>query len=377
MKLFCFAVGVDSRNEGDRLMSSLSSESNSADGLGSATHVSLVSATTAADETDSRLAEIKALMLKLAAGRRFERLGAIVQEHLFTGGKRLRARLALSSMDALGAPTEASIGWAAACELLHNATLIHDDLQDSDPVRRGHFTVWVRHGQSQAINAGDLLLMLPYLALEYMECSDGTKWHLTRAIARRAEDTVRGQSLEMCLLDSGQWDWQSYSDASCGKTSALMVLPVEGAALLAGRDPVTSEAIADAFKPLGLLFQIQDDVLDLYGDKGRGEPGGDIREGRVSALVSEHLRIRPEDKSWLIKLLAKPRDETSDREVELAAERFKAAGTLDAVLDRIRNLADGVKNAEVLLAEQKLRDVALCLIERSLQPIRFLMEDIR
>lgn len=328
----------------------------------------------ASDATDLRLAEIKALMLKLAAGRRFERLGAIVQEHLFTGGKRLRAKLALASMDALEAPPEAAVGWAAACELLHNASLVHDDLQDSDPVRRGHFTVWVRHGQAQAINAGDLLLMLPYVALEHVDCSDAARWHLTRAIARRAEDTVRGQSLEMCLLDSGQWDWQSYVDASCGKTSALMVLPVHGAALLAGRAPEVAEALADAFKPLGLLFQIQDDVLDMYGDKGRGEPGGDVREGRVSALVSEHLRLHPGDEKWLVGILAKAREETSARDIERVAERFRSAGTLDAVIDRIRTLTDEVESSEVLAAEPGLRAVALQLIQRSLDPIRFLME---
>lgn len=339
--------------------------------------VPTVSGTESSDsgEADPRLAEIKALMLKLAAGRRFERLGAIVQEHLFTGGKRLRAKLAIASMDALGGPSEAVAGWAASCELLHNASLVHDDLQDSDPVRRGHFTVWVRHGRSQAINAGDLLLMLPYVALEHVSCTDATRWQLTRAVASRAEDTVRGQSLEMCLLESGQWDWGSYSDASCGKTSALMVLPVHGAALLAGRDPDTAEALADAFRPLGLLFQIQDDVLDLYGDKGRGEPGGDLREGRVTALVSEHLRICPEDEKWLVGLLAKSREETTGRDIERVAERFRASGTLDAVLDRIRDLARGVDESEILATEPGLHAVARKLIERSLEPIQSLMQE--
>lgn len=325
-------------------------------------------------DADPRLAEIKALMLQLAAGRRFERLGAIVQEHLFTGGKRLRARLALASLDALGAPEEASVAWAAACELLHNATLVHDDLQDSDPVRRGHFTVWVRHGQAQAINAGDLLLMLPYVALEHVPCEDGLRWHLTRAIARRSEDTVRGQSLEMCLLEGGQWDWASYADAACGKTSALMVLPVHGAALLAGRDPEAAERLADAFRPLGLLFQIQDDVLDLYGDKGRGEAGGDVREGRVSALVSEHLRRVPEDEKWLVSILAKGRDETSSRDIERVANRFRESGTLDAVLERIEGLIRDIATSDALASEPGLAKVASQLAAMCLEPIAHLME---
>ncbi|MEO1336111.1 MAG: polyprenyl synthetase family protein, partial [Myxococcota bacterium] len=170
--------------------------------------------TPASAAEEEPLEAVKAMMLKLAAGRSFERLGAIVQEHLFTGGKRLRAKLALASLDALDGPSEAAIPWAAACELLHNATLVHDDLQDGDPVRRGRFAVWVRHGQAQAINAGDLLLMLPFIALEHVPANDSVRWQLSRAIARRAEQTVRGQSLEMCLLHSGRWDWESYAEAA-------------------------------------------------------------------------------------------------------------------------------------------------------------------
>lgn len=332
-----------------------------------------VRATGRAWPAEDRLEDVKALMLKLAAGQRFERLGAIVQEHLFTGGKRLRARLALSACDALSAPESASVPWAAACELLHNATLIHDDLQDGDKVRRGHFAVWVRHGQAQAINAGDLLLMLPYVALEHVEVEAAVRWHLAQAIARRAEQTVRGQSLEMCLLHGGMLDWAHYADASIGKTSALMTLPVHGAALIAGRSPEQAAALADRFQNLGLLFQVQDDVLDLFGDKGRESRGGDVREGKVSALVVEHLRLHPEDHKWLINILATPRDETSEREVETVARAFEQQGALEAVLDRLRGLAQETANDPLLMGEPALRTVALELVEHSLLPVRHLM----
>lgn len=325
------------------------------------------------DADHERLEAVKAFMLKLAAGQRFERLGAMVQEHLYTGGKRLRARLALASTRALGGDQDLSVAWAAACELLHNASLIHDDLQDHDPVRRGHFAVWVRHGQAQAINAGDLLLMLPFIALEHVPVSAGHRWELARAVARRAEQTVRGQSLEMCLLHAGRWDWDSYAEAATGKTSALMALPVHGAALLAGRAPEESERLADCFQQVGLLFQIQDDVLDLYGDKGRGELGGDVREGRVSALVAEHLSLHPEEQSWLVEILSRPRDQTTDREVEAVARRFERGGALDATLQRIRDIREVVAGSEVLAPEPGLRAVALELCARSLVPIAPLM----
>ena len=320
------------------------------------------------------LEAVKALMLKLAAGRSFERLGAIVQEHLFTGGKRLRAKLALASIDALGGPADVAVPWAAACELLHNATLVHDDLQDGDPVRRGRFAVWVRHGQAQAINAGDLLLMLPFIALEHVPVRGEIRWQLARAVARRAEQTVRGQSLEMCLLHSGRWDWDSYAEAATGKTSALMALPVHGAAVLAGQDPERAEALSNCFKRLGLLFQIQDDVVDLYGDKGRAEKGCDIREGAVTALVAEHLRLHPGDKDWLVDILAKPRDETTDAEVDAVTERFRTEGALDAVIDRIRSIQAEITAAPILLEEPQLHQVALQLVAMSLKPIRHLLK---
>ncbi len=327
-----------------------------------------------AAERSEALDQARALMFQLAAGDRFERLGAIVQEHLFTGGKQLRSRLALASAHALGGSDESAAGWAAACELLHNATLVHDDLQDGDAIRRGHFTVWVRHGQAQAINAGDLLLMLPFIAVEHVDVPDAIRWHLCRAIARRSEQTVRGQSQEMGLLPGGQWDWESYAEAAKGKTSALFALPVHGAALIAGRSPEDAESLAEPFRDVGLLFQIQDDVVDLFGDKGRGERGGDLREGRVTALVAEHLRLHPGDTKELVGLLSQSREATTDASVEAWATRFERGGALRSVNGRIANLRARVEGAPHLAGEPALLHVAKSLIQRSLRPIEHIVE---
>lgn len=315
------------------------------------------------------LAAVKALMLHLAAGERFERLGAIVQEHLFANGKGLRGRLAMSALDALGANPCHRVPWAAACELLHNATLIHDDVQDGDVWRRGHYAVWVRHGKAQAINAGDLLLMLPYIALEHLDTDDATRWRLSRAIARRAEKTVRGQSHEMSLLGTKQWTWPAYVAAASGKTSALFALPVEGAALLAGRDPVEAECVADCFEDVGLLFQMQDDVIDLYGDKGRCAPGNDIREGCVSALVVEHLTRHPEDEEEVITILARDRDDTTDADVAMLTRRFQEGGALDGVLDRIDRIASRTIDDPIFQRVTELQPVVRKILDQALAPL--------
>src|SRR5690606_18221861 len=109
-------------------------------------------------------------------------------------------------------------------------------------------------GTAQAINAGDLALMLPYVALEHVEASGDVRWSLARALARGAEDVVRGQASELDLLATRRLDWESYADSVMGKTAALFSLPVHGAALIAGRDDASAAALADAFRPIGLLF---------------------------------------------------------------------------------------------------------------------------
>lgn len=318
---------------------------------------------------DAEMDQVEALMSRLATGSRLERLGAMSQEHLRAGGKRIRARLVVAAADALGVDREAAIGWAAAVELLHNATLIHDDVQDGDRMRRGRPTAWVRHGIAQAINAGDLMLMLPFLAVGHVHADDATRWRLCEALARRASDTVRGQAEELELLDKGRLDTESFDRAVAGKTGALIALAVEGAAHIAGRAPDEARELGDAFLHLGTLFQIQDDVVDLFGDKGRGRGGCDIEEGKVSALVVAHVALHPEDRPWLLALLSTPRADTSPEMVNQAIERFVSGGALRRVLDRIAHLEGRTTVDPQLNREPALRAIASDLARLAILPI--------
>ena len=326
--------------------------------------------------TSSGLEEVEDLMLRMATGERLDRLGLVVREHLLAGGKRLRARLALAAAEALGVPRHEAVAWAAACELLHNATLIHDDLQDGDRYRRGQLATWARYGAAQAINAGDLLLMLPYAVLEHVPVSADRKWFLAQALARHAELVVRGQAAELDLLPMGRLDWEGYRSSVEGKTAALFSLPVEGAAIIAGWAPERATLLGNTFAPIGTLFQVQDDVLDLYGDKGRDVPGSDIREGKVSALVVEHLRLHPEERAWLVGLLTTPRDETAEHDVVEAIRRFADGGALQSVWDRMAQIEDMVIDADVLTEQSRLQACATELIAMALMPIRHVSPEL-
>ncbi|MBX2801579.1 MAG: polyprenyl synthetase family protein [Myxococcales bacterium] len=305
--------------------------------------------------------DVEEAMLRLAVGVRPEFTGAMVCQHLSTGGKRLRARLALAAAAALGIPRQSLVPWAAAVEVLHNATLAHDDIQDGDWLRRDEPTLWVRHGLGQAINAGDLMLMLPTIAVADLDVDDATRWALAHALAVRSAATVRGQSQEMALLEDEALGWSTYIEAVDGKTGQLLALPVEGAALVAGRSVAQSRALADAFRTLGVLFQLRDDLLDLYADKGR-VPGGDLREGKVSALVVAHLELHP-NSTWLLELLRTPAAHTSDDAIEAAIASFVEGGAVQRVLERIEELGHEVRTSPILAAEPHLHGLALELAD--------------
>jgi geranylgeranyl diphosphate synthase type I len=254
---------------------------------------------------------------------------------------------------------------------LHNATLVHDDIQDQDTTRRGNPTLWVNHGVAQAINAGDFLLMLPFLALaEFPAASRGD---LSIAVASAATRTVRGQVEEMGMREAGRLDWEAYISAASGKTGALVALPAEGSALLAGRPPSEAQAVADTFANIGLLFQIQDDVVDLFGDKGREASGSDILEGKVSALVVELLTRRPTVRGEVLAILDKPRASTTRADVARMEHLFRESGALAAVLGRLVQIQSEVRSAPVIQADPNLAAVAELLLKLALAPVAHLL----
>lgn len=297
-------------------------------------------------------------------------LGRIAWEHVSTGGKRLRARLAVSAVQALGGSADIGVAWGVACELLHNASLIHDDVQDGDRYRRGEEALWVRHGVPQAINAGDLCIALAYSAIGRVPAHDALRWRLTEVVATSSRAIVEGQAAEMRLLAAGAPSWGDYAACVEGKTSALFCLPIEGAALIAGRSPGEAAALAGACRPIGLLFQIQDDILDLYGDNGRDMPGSDVAQpGKATALVVEHLRLHPGDRDWLFGILATPREQTSREVVELVIERFARGGALRATWERIDDIRDGLSHPGFLREEPALRDLVHRFVAAALRPV--------
>jgi geranylgeranyl pyrophosphate synthase len=328
-------------------------------------------------QMDEQLAQVSSLMASVLGEVSGDVTQKMASEHLAGGGKRLRARLAIAATKALGGSAADALVWAAACELLHNGTLVHDDLQDGDRVRRDQPTVWARYGMEQAVNVGDFLLIVPYLALGRLEADGRIRWELARALAEHTVAAIRGQALEFESKRTKDTRWSTYERVVTLKTSALFELPAHGAAVLSGLSRDRARKLSGVFHRLGLLFQMQDDVLDLFGNKGRGSVGSDIAEGKLSALVVEHLALVPSDGPWLLGVLQLPREQTSTAEITKAIDRFRNGGAFAAVLANIHHEAAQIGEAARAVCEPALAAVAHDLVETVMEHVRDISESSR
>lgn len=183
-------------------------------------------------------------------------------------GKRFRPLLLLLTCVAAGGPWEKALPAAAAVELLHNFSLIHDDIQDDSPLRRGRVTVWKKWGIPQAINTGDAMLTLAHLALLRLNNSVSSDTVITAVnlLQGTCFKLTQGQHLDMAFETRSQVSLDEYWQMVEGKTAALISTCAELGALIAGAN-ITSQQHYKIFGfYLGLAFQVQDDLLGIWGD---------------------------------------------------------------------------------------------------------------
>ncbi|MEL6360610.1 MAG: polyprenyl synthetase family protein [Pseudomonadota bacterium] len=190
-------------------------------------------------------------------------------EHLESGGKRIRARLSLSAALSLELPSSEAISIASACELIHNASLVHDDIQDKSETRRGALTLCARYGNDIAICAGDLLISAAYAALAQTN-SLSTSLLIGRAHKRIAE-VISGQCKDLTLQANAQTDVETYQTIATLKSAPLLALPLELPLIQAGH--LGSCSLVDkASKMFALAYQMADDIEDVTNDARLGRP---------------------------------------------------------------------------------------------------------
>ncbi|GAB1420977.1 polyprenyl synthetase family protein [Anaerolineales bacterium] len=183
-------------------------------------------------------------------------------------GKRLRPSLLLLINEVLGGSWEDALPAATAVELLHNFSLIHDDIQDASEMRHNRLTVWKHWGIPNAINAGDAMFTLAYKALSLLQGSvkDETLISIWKIFNQTNIELTRGQHLDMRFETLAVVEVDDYISMIKGKSAFLLATCAQIGALIAGKEESVSQHLHDFGIAIGIAFQIRDDILGIWGD---------------------------------------------------------------------------------------------------------------
>lgn len=211
------------------------------------------------------------------------------------GGKRIRPVMCLMGNELFDEIHSDSWELATAIELFHNFTLIHDDIMDEAPLRRGMETVHMKYGLSTALLAGDVMLIKAY---DYLNKIQPQYLHrIIHLFNKTAREVCEGQQMDMDFEQSSSVSLDDYIHMISLKTSVLLAASLEMGAIIGGASEGNCKHLYEFGKNLGIAFQVQDDYLDAFGDpeKFGKDVGGDIRQNKKTFLMLHALEVANQD----------------------------------------------------------------------------------
>lgn len=285
------------------------------------------------------------------------------------GGKLIRPALAMLSAEAAWADAEVGVPGGVAVELVHNYSLLHDDIIDGDLERHHRPTVWAVWGAGPAIVAGDALAVL---AQQVLLEAGPTGAAATSLLAEATARMIEGQADDIAFESRRSVSVEECVAMCAAKTGALLGAAASIGAVLAGAPDATVGALRDFGSHLGLAFQAVDDLLGIWGDPARtGKPAGnDLRRRKKSLPVVAALAAGGDDADELLDLLDGPADEPlDDGAVERAAWLVESCGGREWARTRAKSHLDGALGAleRVRLSplpHRALADIAVYVVER-------------
>ncbi len=235
--------------------------------------------------------------------------------------KRVRPALCLMGSEVFGDVNEDSFHSAAAIELFHNFTLIHDDIMDEAPLRRGNATVHTKYGLTAGILSGDIMLIRAYEELAKVSKHQADVLHLFNTTAR---EVCEGQQLDMDFEKRNDVSVEEYINMIALKTSVLLACSLKMGALLSSADKTDADQLYAFGKNLGLAFQLQDDYLDAFGDANKvgKQVGGDIKANKKTFLLIKAIELTKDNPERIGQLLKSD----ADTKVEEMLDVYKEAG---------------------------------------------------
>ena len=269
------------------------------------------------------------------------------------GGKRIRPVLCLMGNELFGDIKDDAWKVATAIELFHNFTLIHDDIMDKAPLRRGMQTVHYKYGDSTALLSGDVMLIVAYEYLNKINPS-----YLQRIISlfnQTAKQVCEGQQLDMDSEKISSVKLDDYLQMIELKTSVLLAASLEMGAIIGGAGAHNCKHLYEFGRNLGIAFQIQDDYLDAFGDpqKFGKDVGGDIRQNKKTFLLLHALEVANDAQQTEINELL---SSESENKVERMLTIYKACN--------VDEWAKELKEKYMKTAMQHLEDMAVISVRK-------------
>ena len=282
------------------------------------------------------------------------------------GGKRVRPVLCLMGNEMFDDIRDDAWHVATAIELFHNFTLIHDDIMDKAPLRRGMPTVPARFGENTALLAGDVMLVTAYeelnkIQLHYLQ-------PILHLFNRTAKEVCEGQQMDMDFEVREDVAMDEYLQMIALKTSVALAASLQTGAILGGAGERNQQLLYEFGKKIGIAFQVQDDYLDAFGDPSKfgKQVGGDILSNKKTFLMLHALSAAsPVQKTELKKRLSGPEEGKVDKVLQIFRECGADQLTLqlkNKYLDEALQHLDDV--AVLSRRKQSLRDLADFLVKR-------------
>ena len=297
-------------------------------------------------------------------------LYAPIEYILRQGGKRMRPTLCLLACDLFNGNIEDCMVPAVAAEIFHNFTLVHDDIMDQAPLRRGMETVYHKWNSDIALLSGDTMLIKAFQYVLAMKKE--YSYEVFAELCKVALEVCEGQQFDLNFETQDNVSLESYLEMIRLKTAVLLGSVLKIGAIVAGVDAKNQQAVYDFGINLGLAFQLQDDIFDCYGDvKVFGKmTGGDISDNKKTYLYLKALELASEeDKNILRQLFSMPkgRDEKKIETVLAIYDKYNVRSIVTDLMtkyyeDSLKNL-DSIEVSEE--RKQVLREYAAYLYTRN------------
>jgi geranylgeranyl diphosphate synthase, type II len=303
--------------------------------------------------TDYRNLTRKTLLDRLPSKEPRKYLYDAINESLAASGKGLRPALCLATCRAFGGRIEDALDSAAAIEVLHNAFLVHDDIEDGSEFRHARPTMYRQYGVPIAVNIGDAMqaLSMRLLRRNLQTLGPEVAWKIVDEFDHMLMESLEGQAMELGWIRDNTCDISEddYLRMVLKKTCWYSFIhPVRIGALIAQPRDINLDSFNEFGYFLGAAFQIGDDVLNLVGSREKygKEIGGDLYEGKRTLMLS-HLfgQVSSQEKRKLQDLLARPRNRRLPREIDWLNELLRKYGSIDFAQERARELLSAAEDA--------------------------------